>query len=80
MWGRIANLAGRSRVDLPVQWVEIGKYEIEKLRHSFIDVAVHDDDILTQFVERDELIRRLEKCDSFSDFVGTWRWLSHESA
>jgi hypothetical protein len=71
---------GRTRIDVPVQWTKIGSYNIEELRQSFIDAVAHDDDVLTQFVEREELVHRLRESDSFLDFIQVWEWLSHESA
>jgi hypothetical protein len=80
LWDRIANVLGRTRIDVPVQWTLIGTYNIDELRRSFIEAVAHDDDVLTQFVEREELVRRLCDSDSFPDFIEVWEWLSHEPA
>ena len=79
VWNRLAGIAGRNHVDVPVQWTEVGSYEIEKLRRNFMEAAAKGES-LTDFVERDELLARLERRVSFSDFVLTWNWLSLNSA
>jgi len=50
--------------EIPVQWTETGRYRVDELRSIFIDAVDHDDDSLTQFVEAEELTRRLAGCDN----------------
>ena len=80
LWNRIANLAGHSRMSVPVHWTDTGRYKIGELRQNFIEAVVHDDDVLTQLVEPEELIRRLRECDTFLQLAQAWQWLKTDTA
>jgi hypothetical protein len=79
LFQRIANIGRRSRLDVPVAWTKVGTYSIVELRNNFLKAVAHDDDVLTQFVEPEELNQRLGECETFSQFVEVWQWLSHDS-
>lgn len=48
-----------------VTWTRIGEYELEDLRQAYLDAIKHDDDILTQWVDRDELNERVARAPCF---------------
>jgi len=62
--------------EVAVAWTLQRNYVFEELQAAYIRAVEMDDDILTQFVEFDELFERVEKCESFSDIVATWQWAS----
>jgi hypothetical protein len=76
-WSRLlANTVYNPVREVPLQWNHSGSYEIDELRTVILEAVAHDDDILTQFVERGDLSSRLEQATSFAEFVATWDWLS----
>jgi len=78
-WRRLlAYTVYNPELDVRAQWHRIGDYKIEELRSVFLAAVEHDDDVLTQFVERDELIERLKAASTFQDLVKVWEWLSTE--
>ena len=58
--------------EVSVVWARLESYEIAELRNAYLDALAHDDDILTQFVEAEELQSRIERCESFEDVIATW--------
>ena len=64
------------RVDVPVQWTHDGDYPFAELRGICVEAVNHDDDILTQFVERSDLLKRLDRCETFHELIDVWEWLS----
>lgn len=65
--------------EVAVFWTRLRSYQFPELRDAYLDAIEHDDDILTQFVERDELLRRVRSSQSFHDLVETWRWMETDS-
>jgi hypothetical protein len=61
-------------------WTHLRPYPLSELRDAYLDAIEHDDDILTQFVEREELLRRVQQSQNFHDLVETWRWMETEPA
>ena len=61
--------------EMPVVWSRIRSYETAELRSAYLEALAHDDDILTQFVEADELSDRIQRCQSFADLIATWQWM-----
>jgi len=78
----LANLSIRTiqkdQVDVPVQWTNEGTYTFEELRGKFIEAVNHDDDCMTQFVEREALLKRLNKCQTFQQLIDVWDWMSED--
>jgi hypothetical protein len=66
--------------EVAVSWTHLRSYQLSELRDAYLDAIEYDDDILTQFVERDELRRRVQQSQSFHDLVETWRWMETDSA
>jgi len=56
-------------------WTKVRDYPLEELRIACLDAVEFDDDILTQFVERDALSERIRKCQTFNEILDTWEWL-----
>jgi hypothetical protein len=79
IWSRLSQFRRTPKVVVPVRWDRRGTYNVDELRAVFLKAVEHDDDVLTQFVERDDLISRLKAASSFKDFVGVWEWLGMDS-
>jgi hypothetical protein len=79
IWSRLIQYVRTPNVMVPIRWHDCGSYRIEELRCVFLKAVEHDDDALTQFVEREELIRRLNVATTFEDLVGVWDCLSLDS-
>ena len=65
--------------EVAVHWTRLRSYQLPELRDAYIDAIEHDDDILIQFVEREELRRRVQQSQSFRDLVETWRWMETDT-
>jgi hypothetical protein len=68
-----------------VHWSEPKPYALEELMRAFSTAVDRDDDILTQFVERDELKKRISATQSFAQLVDVYKWMEtdttfHETA
>jgi hypothetical protein len=78
IWNRFQQYIRSAKVVVPVRWDQIGRYDIEELRDLFLKAVQHDDDVLTQFVEREDLISLLNAATTFDDLVRIWDWLLTE--
>lgn len=65
---------------LAINWTQVRSYDFDELRQHYLDAIADDDDVLTQFVERDELRSRVCKCATFADLVATWEWQETDSS
>jgi hypothetical protein len=70
-----ARVAYNPRHEVGVAWRRVRRYELPELKDAYVDAIDRDDDILTQFVEPEELRERVRRCESFQDLVETWRWM-----
>lgn len=74
-----------ARVQSPIHtvdllWTALRPYAIEELRTAYVGAIEEDDDILTQFADRDELTRRVEACENFGQILEVWQWAASEDA
>ena len=51
-------------------WTQADTYTIDKLKELIIQCINEDDDILTQFIEADNLKARIQDCQDFFDIIG----------
>jgi hypothetical protein len=65
--------------EVPVIWSVHHEYSIPEIQEAYLDALAHDDDILTQFVEAEELERRIRRCQDFQDLTETWHWMQTDS-
>jgi hypothetical protein len=70
----LAELYNPSR-EFPVSYSQLRPYEFAELQRAYLDAVAHDDDILTQFVEADELTERIKQCANFKQLLETWQWM-----
>jgi hypothetical protein len=56
-------------------WREPTEYSLDDLKAAYIKAVDMDDDILTQFVDADELIGRIQHARSFASLVEIYRWM-----
>ena len=59
-----------------VLWKRGRTYAFDALRTNYQKAINQDDDILTQFVEEEELLKRVADCRDFSSLVEVWNWAS----
>lgn len=62
-----------------ITWTATGPYQLSELREAHLRGLAVDDGWLTRFVAAAELERRLRGCQTFEEFVGTWRWTKPEA-
>ena len=79
IWTRLSRFIHTRKIVVPVRWNRCGTYRIDELRAAFLQAVEHDDDVLTQFVKRDDLIARLNTGATFGEFVRIWHWLAMDS-
>ncbi len=59
------------RIKIKYKWKKTKKYEIEDLLNKIINYINRDDDILTQYNEKKDLIYVIKKADSFDNIINT---------
>jgi hypothetical protein len=69
----LAQVYNPSR-EVNVFWTRCRDYQFDELRTAYLQAIELDDDSLTQFVERDGLVERVEKCADFQSLVEVWKW------
>jgi hypothetical protein len=79
IWTRLKQLLRTENILVPVQWLDRGSYHVDELRGIFLKVVEHDDDVLTQFVEREALVSHLKAARTFEELVRIWEWLRMET-
>jgi len=62
-----------------VSWTPIRDYRFDELRRLYLDAIADDDDILTQFVDGEELIERVSACVQFDELLKVWEWMETDS-
>ena len=73
----LAEVYNPSR-QFPVSYSQLRSYQFAELQRVYIDAVAHDDDILTQFVEANELTKRIQQCSNFKGVLETWQWMETE--
>ncbi len=71
----LANMGYNPRIAVSVLWRESKPYPLEELKIAYTKAVNKDDDILTQFVEADELKGRISQAQSFAELVEVYRWM-----
>ena len=71
----LANTVYNPRIAVTLLWRESEPYSLEELRLAYAKAVDKDDDILTQFVESDELKKRISEAQSFDELVEVYRWM-----
>jgi hypothetical protein len=71
----LANTVYNPRMTVSVLWREPKPYGLEDLKLVYSKAIDKDDDILTQFVEADELNKRISDAKSFDDLVAVYKWM-----
>jgi hypothetical protein len=59
----------------PIPYSQLRSYQFVELQRAYPDGVAHDDDILTQFVDADELTKRIEQGSNFRELLETWQWM-----
>jgi hypothetical protein len=65
----LANTFYNPRVKVDRTWIQTGDYALERLKDHIRFCIDQDDDIITQFVEADNLKGKLDECGSFQDII-----------
>lgn len=60
------------KVAIAIIWKDPTPYSLEELKKEFCHAVDQDDDLLTQFVEADELKRRISQAKSFDELVAVY--------
>ncbi len=75
-WTRLlANTIYNPQVKVNVIWNEPQTYTLTELKRTYSDAVDKDDDILTQFVEPEELKKRILAATSFEQLVQVYKWM-----
>ncbi len=72
----LANAIYNPRVTVSVVWREPKPYTLEDLKSVYSKAVDQDDDILTQFVEADELKKRISDAKSFDGLMAVYDWMN----
>jgi hypothetical protein len=74
----LAKVYNPSR-EFPVSYSQLRHYQFAELQRAYLDAVAHDDDVLTQFVEADELTKRIKQCSDFKELFETWQWMQTDT-
>jgi hypothetical protein len=66
-------------VDVEFVWRAPIDYQLEDLKACYIAAVEADDDILTQFVEQEELKEKIGAAGSFAELSRIYQWAQKES-
>jgi hypothetical protein len=72
--GLLGRAFGNPMLTVAVRWAEPTPYRMDDLRQEYLDAVDLDDDTLTQFVEADELKRRILAATSFAEMMAVYEW------
>jgi len=72
----LANTVYNPWITVTVVWREPAAYGVDELKGAYAKAVKQDDDILTQFVSRKELQRRIAAAQSFAELVEVYQWAS----
>ena len=75
----LANTVYNPWLSVTVLWRAPSAYELDELKAAYAKAVKQDDDILTQFVSRAELQRRIAAAQSFAALVEVYQWASTDS-
>ncbi|GAB5471903.1 MAG: hypothetical protein Mars2KO_00020 [Maribacter sp.] len=65
----LANTFYNPIVDIKTNWTLMDKYTLEELKKEISDCIDDDDDILTQFIESDDLRKEISDSELFESIV-----------
>lgn len=71
----LANTVCNPVINVSVLWGEPKTYVFEELKRAYIKAVEKDDDILTQFVEANELKTRISSAQSFRELTEIYLWM-----
>lgn len=76
----LANTVYNPRTAVSVLWREPKPYAVDELKLAYAKAVDNDDDILTQFVEAQELKKRISAAQSFDELVEVYRWMETDNS
>jgi len=71
----LANTVYNPRITVTVLWREPKGYALGELKRAYSKAVDKDDDILTQFVEVEELKKKISEAQSFAALAEVYRWM-----
>jgi len=74
----LANTIYNPRVTATLIWQPPKPYSLDDLKFAYARAVEQDDDILTQFVEAEELKARISRAQSFAELVEVYHWMSSD--
>jgi len=76
-WWRVlfARTVYNPTVSVTLRWNAPQQYAFEELKKAYLRAVDQDDDILTQFVEADELKKKITETRTFDRLVEVYRWM-----
>lgn len=77
-WWRVllAKTVYNPQISVTVLWhAAPSEYKLDELKLAYLDAVDKDDDILTQFVEADELKRKIADAQRFESLAEVYRWM-----
>ena len=74
----LANTVYNPRISVTMLWRDPKAYELHELKRAYLQAVDKDDDILTQFVDAEELQKRTSATQSFQDLVDVYKWMETE--
>jgi hypothetical protein len=73
VWSALAGLIYNPTRDIQLRYEEIGPFDLPEVKDKVLDYVSKDDDILTQFLDADEIRELLNRARTFDELVGVIR-------
>jgi hypothetical protein len=74
----LANTVYNPWITITQHWHEPQPYQLQELKLLYLQAVDQDDDILTQFVEPEDLRQRISAARSFDELVAVYRWMESD--
>jgi hypothetical protein len=80
-WRRLLAEVYNPIITVTVLWGDAKAYALDELKLAYRKAVDQDDDILTQFVEAEELKSRISQTKTFDQLIEVYRWMEadHDS-
>jgi hypothetical protein len=71
----LANTVYNPRITVTILWREPKAYELQELKRAYSRAVDEDDDVLTQFVDAEQLQKKIGAARSFEELIDVYKWM-----
>jgi hypothetical protein len=71
----LANTVYNPRITVTILWREPKAYDLQELKRAYSRAVDEDDDVLTQFVDAEQLQKKIGAARSFEELIDVYKWM-----